>query len=241
MGYVYKVREVGTFWVSRGSGCVTTWRDRAASPDDWYAALSGPVVPIAHLAQGVFCLHASVVQIESMHVAFAAPGRTGKSTIAAGLVARGNELVSDDVTPINGGATSPADTTMRLWADSASHLSHDFDALERVVSWAEKRRVRVAPENSSHKRSPDVIYILQPDSRTAAPSAEFLIGADAGFAVLANLALAQVFSAEEQLHATQVSFDLASQARIRALRYRREYDRLDALLSFIERDALALA
>jgi hypothetical protein len=63
----------------------------------WQRLFCAQVLPLAATLQGLELFHASAVLVDGRVVAFGAPSGTGKSSIAAHLVAGGGELVTDDV------------------------------------------------------------------------------------------------------------------------------------------------
>lgn len=63
----------------------------------WQRLLFAQVLPLAAKLQGFELLHASAVHFGQAVVAFVASSGTGKSTLAANLVARGARFVTDDV------------------------------------------------------------------------------------------------------------------------------------------------
>jgi hypothetical protein len=73
------------------------------SCDDWrwQRLLYAQVLPLAAQLQGFDMLHASAVCVGDTTVAFSAVAGTGKSTLAANLVARGHAFVTDDVLAVS--------------------------------------------------------------------------------------------------------------------------------------------
>ena len=69
---------------------------------DWQRVLLGRVLPHASIAFGREALHAAAVETPRGVVAIAAPGGTGKSTLAAELVRRGHRFFCDDVLVFDG-------------------------------------------------------------------------------------------------------------------------------------------
>jgi hypothetical protein len=67
------------------------------APWRWQRLLFAQVLPLAALLQGLELFHASAVAIGDRAVAFSAPSGTGKTSVASHLVARGAQLITDDV------------------------------------------------------------------------------------------------------------------------------------------------
>jgi hypothetical protein len=63
----------------------------------WQRLLFAQVLPLAATLQGLEPLHASAVALDGSAVAFLASSGSGKTSVAAGLVGRGAELLTDDV------------------------------------------------------------------------------------------------------------------------------------------------
>jgi hypothetical protein len=72
---------------------------------DWHGLLIAQALPVAASLRGVETFHASAVSIGDHAVAFTGPSRSGKSTLAAALVAAGARLFTDDVLGVTSGAS----------------------------------------------------------------------------------------------------------------------------------------
>jgi hypothetical protein len=98
--------------------------------------------------QGAVCLHASAVALPAGAVGFLGFNRAGKSSLAAGFLAAGYPLVTDDVLALNRVADDrvealPSFPQMRLWPISAESLVQNAERLEPIHPDFEKRRVPV--------------------------------------------------------------------------------------------------
>ena len=67
------------------------------SPWIWQRLLFAQVLPLAATLQGLELLHASAVVLDGRTIAFSAPAGTGKTSVAAHLVASSATLLTDDV------------------------------------------------------------------------------------------------------------------------------------------------
>jgi hypothetical protein len=67
------------------------------SPWIWQRLLFAQVLPLAATLQGLELLHASAVVLDGRTIAFSAPAGTGKTSVAAHLVASSASLLTDDV------------------------------------------------------------------------------------------------------------------------------------------------
>ena len=75
-------------------------RVRCAVPsgtDRWERLFFAQTLPLAAGLQRIELFHASAIALDGRAVAFVAPSGSGKSSVAAHLLARGAELVTDDV------------------------------------------------------------------------------------------------------------------------------------------------
>jgi hypothetical protein len=63
----------------------------------WQRLLFAQVLPLAATLQGLELIHASAVVLEGRAVGFVAPAGTGKTSVAAHVVASGGTLLTDDV------------------------------------------------------------------------------------------------------------------------------------------------
>ena len=97
--YCLRYHEVGDFFLSDASR-VSFYAASDVDQDLVTALLQGPIFAMLLELRGIACLHASAVQIESHVVALVGDTGSGKSSVAAHLVARGYPLVTDDVLPV---------------------------------------------------------------------------------------------------------------------------------------------
>ena len=94
-------------------------------PGTMPVSFSSSVAALTLAWRGMLALHASAVELGGQTVLIAGPAGAGKSTLSAGLIARGARLIGDDLTvidPVTGRATvgRPA---MRLHPDTAQTLA----------------------------------------------------------------------------------------------------------------------
>ena len=110
------VEGVARFQLVPGSDKVVAYADSAADSSAVETVFYSSVLPIALAALRRYqSLHASAVFIEPLGiVAFAAVSETGKSTIAAGLHARGHPLWADDAVAFEVDLEMPSVTCVSL-------------------------------------------------------------------------------------------------------------------------------
>lgn len=117
VGYRVWALRHGTHVVSEGGTHIAS-APPAWGGWQWQRLLFAHTLPLAARLQGYELLHASAVRLGESVVAFVASSGTGKSTLAANLVARGWGFVTDDVLAVacaNGKATAhPGPSLMGL-------------------------------------------------------------------------------------------------------------------------------
>jgi hypothetical protein len=97
--------------------------------------LLGTVLVILCQRRQLWPLHACCVRLGNKAVAFAGQSGAGKSTLAAAFLARGCEILSDDVTVIDistaGGAmVLPAVPRVKMWRETATELGMVTDSVD---------------------------------------------------------------------------------------------------------------
>ena len=112
--------------------------------------LLGYVLSVWFELRGVLMLHAAAVEIGGRAVGFLATNKGGKTSLAASLMQRGHPLVSDDIVPVETGASGaiarPGYPQLRLWPDQAALFGLRLERLEPVHPQFDKRRVPVGPD-----------------------------------------------------------------------------------------------
>ena len=108
-------------------GCEILVEPRGGGDSDLGVFLAGPVFAALLQQRGIVTLHASAVATEAGAVLLLGGSGSGKSSLAAALVARGCALMADNVTGVfldgNGHAVAlPAFPGVCLWADALDAL-----------------------------------------------------------------------------------------------------------------------
>lgn len=96
LGYRVFAPRFGRYLVAADGGSVVCALPELA-PWRWQRLLYAQVLPLAAALQGLDPLHASAVALDGRVAAFVAASGTGKTSVAAHLVALGADLVTDDV------------------------------------------------------------------------------------------------------------------------------------------------
>jgi hypothetical protein len=107
----------------------------------------GPVLSYWLEMHGLLTLHASAVTVDGCAVVFVARHGGGKSGLAAGLIATGAKLLTDDLVGLeereDRWEVRPSYPLMRMWPDEAEHFLGHYADLSRVQQGVEKRSVVV--------------------------------------------------------------------------------------------------
>lgn len=149
--------EAGTFLI-RGGREIIVDPVRCVDEKHLRLILLGAAMGVALHQRGYLVLHSSAVRMNGGAVLFLGGKRRGKSTIAAGLCARGHSFMADDVVALqfdsaNGPTVLPGFPQLKLWPDAVASLGEDPEALPRVSSRTDKRH-REASNGFSHDPAP---------------------------------------------------------------------------------------
>jgi len=209
---------------------------------DWYPLPNAPVesvrldvlgrvLPTALHASGTICLHGSAVEIGGRGVAFLAPKRCGKSTLAQAVARAGGQVMSDDVVAVD---VEPVPAMragvrgVRLWGDSAARLDGasrgEVDAFGKIV-------VRPSPGAAlAGERVPvGAIYLLTPvapDGQRAAAVRTALSPVHAAMALVSQARLAPLLGKGEGGALLDRAVRLARAAPVYTLEIVRDLERL---------------
>jgi hypothetical protein len=142
--------------------------DPAAAPHDIRVYLLGTCLGALLHQRGFLVLHASGVATERGCVLFAGVSGAGKSTLLAELLARGYQMVVDDVCAVRFDAAGepivvPSYPRTRLWADAAARLAIDTTDLPRTRPTWDKFERQVADQFSDREaRLTHVFHLAGP-------------------------------------------------------------------------------
>jgi hypothetical protein len=121
----YRLHVEGTGWFDIDTdGCVIRLPD-APDTSRLEERMWGVPALLCFLHRGDHALHAACVQVGEGAVAIAAPGRHGKTTLAAAFVSAGHRLLSEDLACIRPGADPtvlPGPAMLRLRHDVAERV-----------------------------------------------------------------------------------------------------------------------
>lgn len=97
---VLRVKNIGTFIV-RGGSSIRFVPDALGDDGQIRRYIVGNIMGILLYQRGFAVLHASCIRINRQTVAFLGDVGTGKSSLAASLIAHGHEFIADDVSAID--------------------------------------------------------------------------------------------------------------------------------------------
>lgn len=205
-GYEVDVEGVGRFGVARDGGWISL--ADAAQPED-SAGLAetvlGPMMIVALALRGVWCLHASAVELDGEAVAFVGESGAGKSTLARALpeLSPAFRCAADDVLPVT------------LEAGPPRVLPH-FPQL------------KYGPDRQPGPGVPAslplaAIYLLEPVAAAAEAAVEGLAGYAAALALVRHTVAARLFTADLLRRHVELCAGLASRVPVRRLLYPRRW------------------
>jgi hypothetical protein len=235
-GFRLEYDDTGTFDVDVSGTCIDWYAGTDAVPEAVQLDVLGRVLPTAMHASGALCLHGSAVELGEGAVAFLAPKRHGKSTLASALTRAGARVVTDDVVVIDlepQPRMRPGVPQLRLLRDSARRLGASAELLAGPGS-----KVVVQPDEANRTARSALpvgaLYLLQPvRSSLAAESAERirLAGVGAAMALLPQVRLAPLLGKSEASVLLDRSVRLAAALPVYTLRVARDFARLDEVVS----------
>lgn len=135
----------------------------SADEDSIRVFLLGSALGALLLQRQLLVLHGNAIQIGNQCMICVGPSGVGKSTLAAGFMARGYPVLADDVVPINQeGMALPGFPRIKLWQDMAEKLAIETASLRRIRPEMNKFNYPVPRHHSPQQPLPvRWIYILQ--------------------------------------------------------------------------------
>jgi hypothetical protein len=114
--------------------------------------------------RGYLVLHGNAIQVDDGCIICVGHSGAGKSTLAAAFMQRGNNLLADDVVPIDHDCSAiPGFPRIKLWKDAADKLKIDTTALTRIRPDMEKFNLPITGNFVSKPLPVKHIYILRSD------------------------------------------------------------------------------
>jgi len=128
--------------------------------------LLGPVMALLKHLHGCLVLHGSAIRVNGQGAVFMGDKLAGKSTLASAFVARGHELLSDDVVAISGllerqALIDPAFPLVKLCPKASRLLAEtESEAWPEVLPGFPKRQHRLPRETMPANIAPRLLLVL---------------------------------------------------------------------------------
>jgi hypothetical protein len=174
-GYLLRFTGLADFVVNRNGTRIVVHPAGDVPEETLRHLLIDQVLPLALSRRGHLSLHASAVHLPGIGtVGFVGGTGRGKSTLAAGLAARGGRIVTDDCLAIDfvdGAAYAlPGYPGLRLWPSLAANKLLRAAAGSRVAHYSRKRRTRRGALPFRGRPSPlRALFLLAPRASAGAP------------------------------------------------------------------------
>ena len=206
-GYRLAVAGLGSWFVSQDGGQIGGQPPPEADAGLVRQVALGPALILALALRGIYCLHASAVQLPQGVVVFVGESGQGKSTLAQYLAGQGERRIADDLLPV---VATPAGVLARPHFPQLKFAPQQQPAAGLAAELPLVAVVRLADDTAEIKlaRLPAQQAILTPVHHTAA---------------------ARLFA--PPLLARQLAFGRAVAGRVPVLRldYPRRYEQLPAV------------
>lgn len=163
--YWLEVPNIVRLRVSEGHDIVVD-PGRDADADSVRAFLLGAGFGALLFQRGLLVLHGNAIRIGDQCLVCVGPSGAGKSSLSAGFLARGYEVLSDDVVPINSMAQAlPGLPRIKLWQDAAESLAFDIQCLRRIRPLVGKYSVPVPRFDETAPLPVRWVYILNSEKK----------------------------------------------------------------------------
>lgn len=229
---------VGTVSIRNGSEIVIAPAPHADEQELRFCLL-GPAMALALHQRGRLVLHASACWVNGQAIAFLGAAGSGKSTMAAAMVARGHPVITDDLVVVSFEDRTkvvvyPGFPVLKLWPEAAAILGGDHAALPRVSPKIEKRVRHIDSHFAGTASALGRIYVLAEGDRT---EIESLTPSQSFIELVRHSFLANILEATEArtTHFRQCT-RLAALVPHRVLKREHALSQLPALAELIERD-----
>ena len=251
---VHELRDTGALLLRYPDGVeFVLSRDGRSAWSRWPSALTAayavdyliaPVLGLVLRLQGTLALHACAVRVGDRAVIVAGEAGRGKSTLSAALVARGHDLLADDVAAVrlldDCLMVEPGVPIVRLWPDSVrAAVPTDAPFVPLPDPWDKERLLL---QRALGRRAPlAAVYLLT--AREAAPHAPYFAAMSPRSALIALAAesyaatLLDPRMREEQFRQLDA---LVKRVPVRLLTPHEDIGRLDALAQLVERDCAGM-
>lgn len=225
--------DTGTFDISQ-NGAVIHWAAGPnADPVSVRRDVLGRVIATAMHAAGRVCLHGSAVALATGAIAFLAPQKYGKSTLATATLATGAKLLTDDSLPVDLGPPAmahPGVPGVRLWKDARARL--DTGDATAHGTGPKRMLTDLAPESLMLEPQPlRAIYLLAPyrsESIDDCLQRQRLPTVQSALSLVRHAKLGSLLGKTEATTLLDRASTLAMHVPVYILRVVRDFDRLNA-------------
>lgn len=205
--------------------------------EDTCTYLVGPILGFVLQIQQRTCLHASTVVLGQEAIAFVGPSGIGKSTLAAGLLRRGAEILTEDVAAIErrteGFEVHMGPRAIRLWSPSVTALYGRPDALPCISQHWEKRYLPLASPVRHQSARLASVYVLQAVPADAPLGSTQLPPLEALTKLLANIYPDQLPLPEARAAILDTLTQLVTTVPVSCLSLPNSFSRLDEVCDYL--------
>lgn len=162
--FLLKVDHIAHYY-AEGGHTITIQPTKNSEDSDVRIFLLGSVFGALLHQRGMLPMHGSSLAFKGKAFLFSGISGVGKSTLAAGFVNRGYQLLSDDISVVglnsdNSPVTYPGYPSVKLWADSMKKLGMDPEQFARVRSKLNKHHLQVTNQFFNEAIPVGGVYIL---------------------------------------------------------------------------------
>ena len=159
-----KITGVANYLIHNGREIVVD-AAQGASPEDLRIYLLGSAMGAVLHQRGLLPFHGSTVSANGQTITFSGPSGIGKSTLAAALVGRGNQMLADDVSAISFTGQGvpmvhPGMPQLKLYDDSGQRLGRNPSFARPLGNHAGKSGYPEHASFISEALPSKIIYIL---------------------------------------------------------------------------------
>ena len=215
--------------------------------EDLSTYLLGPVMGYVLRRRTRLTLHASVVAIGDVAVAFCGPAGAGKSTTAAAMALRGYPVLCEDVAPLrlhNGSfLVEPGYPRVCLWGESVTALLGSREALPRLTPTWDKQYLPLDGTQATFCQKPlalGVVYLLADREGGNAPRIEEMTPKSATLSLVQDTYMNFLLTREQRANEFDAIGRLVQRVPVRRLIPHEDTSRIENLCAMIVRDAGAL-
>jgi hypothetical protein len=164
-GVILYWQEIGAFLVKKGCEIIVDPVDGTLE-EKIRPFILGGTLGVLLRQRDLMVFHSSVIDFNIGAVAFMACKGHGKSTMAAALYQRGNNLVTDDIMACDdsGGELMVLSgyPQFKLWPDSIEAIGRDPEAFPRLYPTIEKRVFRFSNRFTTHSLLLRAVFVIAP-------------------------------------------------------------------------------